>query len=50
MERVAVIGALRDGRDAALPVALRSQGAWMRQLVFRMVAWDADARPARMFY
>ena len=46
MERVSVIGSLRDGRDAALPMALTTGlNAWMRQLVFRMVAWDADARP-----
>ncbi|CAJ1387628.1 unnamed protein product [Effrenium voratum] len=49
MERVSVLGALRDGRDASLPLALlqnRGVGAWMRQLVFRMVNWDADARPS----
>ncbi|CAK8988725.1 unnamed protein product [Durusdinium trenchii] len=47
MERVSVIGSLRDGRDAALPMALTTGlNAWMRQLVFRMVAWDADARPS----
>ena len=44
MERVSVMASLRDGRNGALPLALRSLGAWMRQLVFRMVAWDADAR------
>eukprot|EP00435_Cladocopium_sp_Y103_P028622 s2705_g7.t1 len=46
MERVSVMASLRDGRDGALPLALRTLGAWMRQLVFRMVAWDADARPS----
>jgi len=47
MERVSVMASLRDGRDGALPLALRTLGAWMRQLVFRMVAWDADARQGR---
>ena len=44
MERVSVMASLRDGKDGALPLDLRTLGAWMRQLVFRMVAWDADAR------
>lgn len=46
MERVSVMASLRDGKDGALPLDLRTLGAWMRQLVFRMVAWDADARRA----
>lgn len=49
MERVNVLGALREDRDAALPLKLQRDGtvgAWLRQLVFRMVSWDAEGRPS----
>jgi len=49
MERVTMLAALREERDAALPLALlqdRGVGAWLRQLVLRMLSWDADARPS----
>lgn len=49
MERVNILGALREDRDAALPRKLQRDGgvgAWLRQLVFRMVSWDAEGRPS----
>ncbi|CAE7802084.1 gcn2 [Symbiodinium sp. CCMP2592] len=48
MERISILGALRDGRESALPATLlrdRGVGAWLRQLVFRMVNWSVDGRP-----
>ncbi|CAE7365010.1 unnamed protein product [Symbiodinium natans] len=48
MERISILGALRDGRESSLPATLlrdRGVGAWCRQLVFRMVNWSVDGRP-----
>jgi len=49
MERISIMGALRDGHASALPSTLlrdRGVGAWLRQLVFRMVNWNVDGRPS----
>jgi len=49
MERVTMLGALREERGAALPLALlqdRGVGAWLRQLILRMLSWDAEGRPS----
>lgn len=52
MERATAIQALRAGQGelAALPIEVRQVLAvcgsgWLRQLIFRMLAWDAHVRP-----
>lgn len=49
MERAKALAQLRTGYGNALPVAvLRQRGieGWLRQLVLRMVLWDAEMRPS----
>jgi len=49
MEKAKALAQIRTGRGGALPIAiLRAPGieGWMRQLVLRMVVWDAEVRPA----
>jgi len=49
MERAAALAQVRTGRGGALPLAvLRDSGTdgWLRQLVLRMVVWDAEVRPS----